>query len=171
MVYCIQAKKANYITVKGDFYMASIYEMFDQPEMTYGEMKAFFDDLLSSKTRARKAYVYGAYLRDELEQKQRKFFENAYKGNCRAGDFYVAHIISEDLAVMERISRGSSLYTPCVLLENNEVQKGYYHYNTYEEALLGALSMKYSKSEEPVKYLQRIIGMPENYAEESEGEN
>lgn len=127
-------------------------------DMSYGKVESFFATLLDSKTpRARKYHVYGIYLQALETQSQCKIYEDAYPQ--RPAENYFAHIVSDNMAVMEYVVRGQSLFTPCLLINKLPKTTNNY-YRTYDEALLAGLCYKYSGTEEATQWIARMINMP-----------
>lgn len=122
--------------------------------MTYtrDNINEFFEDLMNGKNaKFNMLRVYGAYERECEENKRKQEIEDKYDW---PGCSYVAHIVNDDIAIVEELHRGDT--------------KGYYsHVNgekknilwpTFEQALLCAVSIKLTGREDATEWMWKLVG-------------
>lgn len=122
--------------------------------MTYNfdNINEFFEDLMSKpNAKFNMLRVYGAYERECEENKRKQEIEDEFK---IAGYHYIANIINDSIAIVEEQKRGKTTgYSAYV-----DNVAGYHRWPTFEQALLCAVSIKLTGSEDATEWMWKLVG-------------
>lgn len=120
-------------------------------EYTLETIHEFFDELDNCLNPSiSKMMVWAGYERDRqrqvCEQKIEEFFKNP-------GFYHKVFIIQEDMAIVEEFGKGESLG----FFTYVNRKRGYNLYPTFEYALLGAISAKYTGDENAAEWMWKML--------------
>lgn len=118
---------------------------------TLDNIQEFYDSMENSlNPKIRKMMVYAGYIRDEERRQKEQSFIPRYE---YPGCVYSVHLVTDEIAVIEEVKGNETLgYYACVgKYTSNWV------WETLEEALLCALSIKFTGNEEATKYLKKLL--------------
>lgn len=122
--------------------------------MTYnlGNINEFFEDLMSGKNaKFNMLCVYGAYKREGEIEKRIDDIREKYKLTSNYCDVY---IINEDIAIVELQDYGR-ITGYCAYVND---KKSHYIWNTFEQALLCAVSIKLTGREDATEWMWKLVG-------------
>ena len=126
--------------------------------MTYnlGNINEFFEDLMSGKNaKFNMLCVYGAYKREGEIEKRIDDIREKYKLTSNYCDVY---IINEDIAIVELQDYGR-ITGYCAYVND---KKACYVWNTFEQALLSAVSIKLTGREDATEWMWKLVGGENN---------
>lgn len=122
--------------------------------MTYNfdNINEFFEDLMNKpNAKINMLRVYGAYERECEENKRKQEIEKVY-GNT--ANYCEVYIVNSDIAIVELKDYGR-ITGYCAHVNN---KKAYYVWNTFEEALLCAVSIKLTGREDATEWMWKLVG-------------
>lgn len=122
--------------------------------MTYtiDNINEFFEDLMNRpNAKFNMLHVYGAYKRECERIKKEQEIEKAYKNTA---DYSNVFIVNDDIAIVELHGYGN--ITGYCAHVNNRI--AHYVWNTFEEALLAAVSIKLTGREDATEWMWKLVG-------------
>lgn len=120
-----------------------------EKEYTLDNIHEFYEEMENSfNPKIRKMMVYAGYMRD----KERKEKENEVAQHYKHGTYF-AHMVSDDIFIVEEVRGADTLGYYAYIGE----YKSDYMWNTFDEALLCALSIKYTGREDATYYLLKML--------------
>lgn len=122
--------------------------------MTYtiDNINEFFEDLMNKpNAKFNMLRVYGAYKRECERIKREREIKEQYR---YTGCSYIVHLVNDDIAIIEENEKGKITgYSAHV---NNK--KSAWIWPTFEQALLCAVSIKLTGSEDATKWMWKLAG-------------
>lgn len=122
--------------------------------MTYNfdNINEFFEDLMNGKNaKFNMLRVYGAYERECERIKKEQEIKKVYKNTA---DYRNVFIVNDDIAIVELHEYGN-ITGYCAHVNN---RKADYVWNTFEEALLAAVSIKIAGNEDATEWMWKLVG-------------
>ena len=125
-----------------------------EKEYTVDTIHEFFDDLDNKEKTLNpnisKMIVWSGYEKDRQRQEAELKIESLFKN---AIYYHRAQIITDEIAIVEEFKRGQSMgFFTCV-----NKKRGYTRYPSFEEALLGAISIKYTGREDAAEWMIKLL--------------
>lgn len=123
---------------------------------TIDNINEFFEDLMNGKNaKFNMLCVYGAYKREGEIEKRIDDIREKYKLTSNYCDVY---IINEDIAIVELQDYGK-IIGYCAHVND---KKSHYIWNTFEQALLCAVSIKLTGREDATEWMWKLVGWENN---------
>lgn len=122
-----------------------------EKEYTLDTIHEFFDEL-AKKPNITKLYVYGAYKHECKENQRKKEIRNRYESKncyCQA----IPYIINNNIVIVEY--RELSMLMGYYADVNG--QTSHCIYPSFEEALLGAISIKHTGREDAAEWMVKLL--------------
>lgn len=123
-------------------------------EYTIDNINEFFEDLMSKpNAKFNMLYVYGAYERECERVKREQEIEEQHNWPSCYHVYNTVHIINDDIAIIEqrRHDEENGYYAHV----NNK--KSHYIWPTFEQALLCAVSIKLTGSEDATEWMWKLL--------------
>lgn len=120
-------------------------------EYTFDNIQEFYDKMDKSvNSKMLKMRVYGSYIEVLKKREKEKTITKVYD---RPGCAHFAHLISEDIAIVEQV-KGTETQGYFAHVNN---KPSHYIWETFDEALLCALSIKHTGNEQATDYLKKLL--------------
>ena len=120
-------------------------------EYNFDNINEFFEDLMNGKNaKFNMLCVYGAYKREGELEKRIDNIREKYKLTSNYCDVY---IINEDIAIVELQDYGR-ITGYCAYVND---KKACYVWNTFEQALLSAVSIKLTGREDATEWMWKLV--------------
>lgn len=122
--------------------------------MTYNldNINEFFEDLMSKpNAKFNMLRVYKAYGRECEDNKRKQEIKEKFKFGNR---YYIPYLISNDIVIVEEQKEG--IVTGYFAHVNGK--KSHYLWPTFEQALLCAVSIKLTGSEDATEWMWKLVG-------------
>lgn len=122
--------------------------------MTYtiDNINEFFENLMNKpNAKVNMLHVYEAYERECEENKKKQEIEKVYKNTA---DYRNVFIVNDDIAIVELHEYGN-ITGYCAHVNN---RKANYVWNTFEKALLCAVSIKLTGREDATEWMWKLVG-------------
>lgn len=121
-------------------------------EYNFDNINEFFEDLMNRpNAKVHMLRVYDVYERECEENKRKEEIEDKYNW---PGCTYIAHIINDDIAIVEELHIGDTEgYYAHVNDEKSDVL-----WRTFEQALLAAISVKLTGKFAATEWMWKLVG-------------
>lgn len=131
-------------------------------EMTYGNIEAFFSEMLNTDTpRVKKYRAYSCYLKGKESLAEENFYLSVYRNT--PGDTYTPAIMANDYAVIEHEHinpDNQATYDYYVCLGTGDKPEAIsVAYPSMDEAALAGLCYIYNGNDNPLPWIKKLMNM------------